>query len=192
VVARPSHNLPAHKHNEAGQHTVLYVGRLQQRKRVDSLIGACAALPNTAQTKLIIVGDGPAKEGLQKLACNIFPDTEFTGHKVGEELDTLFDQADLFVLPGTGGLAIQQAMAHGLPIIAAQGDGSQDDLVQPDNGWLIKSNDDAALQHILAQALADPKKLRSMGEKSFERVQREFNLENMVESFIKAINEVSV
>jgi glycosyltransferase involved in cell wall biosynthesis len=191
VVSRPNGQVRLRKEKEGSERTVLFVGRLQERKRVDALIRACAALPNTVQAKLLIVGDGPAKEDLQSLAREIFPNTEFTGHKIGEELSQLFDRADIFVLPGTGGLAIQQAMAQGLPIIAAQGDGSQADLVQPDNGWLIKPNDEHDLQQTLAQALADPKKLHSMGEKSFKRVQNEFNLENMVESFVNAINEVS-
>lgn len=171
--------------------TVLYVGRLQKRKHVDSLIKACATLPNAIQPKLQIVGDGQIKKGLQRLSRDIYPKTEFVGAQFGKELDRRFDQADLFVLPGSGGLAVQQAMAHGLPIIAAEGDGSQEDLVQPGNGWLVKPNDDKALQHTLAQALSDPERLRKMGEESFQRVQKDFNLENMVEAFVKAINEVT-
>ena len=190
VVQRLIGQPPTHEKKD-GQLTVLYVGRLQNRKRLDALIKACAALPKEIQPRLQIVGDGPIKEYLDKFAKTSYPKTVFTGARFGEKLDQLFDQADLFVLPGTGGLAIQQAMAHGLPIIAAEGDGSQEDLVQPGNGWLIKPNDDYALQQGLAQALSDPARLRKMGEKSLELVRKEFNLETMVEAFVKAINEVA-
>ena len=91
--------------------------------------------------RLIIVGDGPAKEQAKVQAAQDFPSAEFVGAKHGSELTDYYAQADLFVLPGTGGLAIQQAMANGLPVIVAQGDGTQDDLVRPRNGWLLPPND---------------------------------------------------
>jgi glycosyltransferase involved in cell wall biosynthesis len=170
---------------------VLYVGRLQARKRLDALMRACAALPAALQPNLVIVGGGPAYEELEKLARQLYPQTEFTGTLFGASLDERFNQADLFVLPGTGGLAVQQAMAHALPVIVAEGDGSQTDLVDSSNGWLIPPGDEVGLQTALAAALSDPAKLRKMGQASFQRVQSEFNLENMVAQFVAALNAVS-
>lgn len=169
---------------------VLYVGRLQARKRIDSLMAACAALPADAQPRLQIVGDGPSLADLRTVAARIYPQTEFAGQRFGAELDTFFDRADLFVLPGTGGLAVQQAMAHGLPVIVAEGDGSQEDMVRPGNGWLLPAGDDAALQAALADALSDLARLRKMGAVSFQLVQQTFNLENMADAFIDALNAV--
>lgn len=171
--------------------TVLYVGRLQGRKRLDALMRACAALSAPLQPNLVIVGEGDASDDLQQLARSTYPQTEFTGALFGASLDERFNQADLFVLPGTGGLAVQQAMAHALPVIVAEGDGSQADLVGTDNGCLISPGDDAALASALTEALSDPVRLRKMGTSSFKRVQNEFNLENMVAQFIEAINTVS-
>ncbi len=170
---------------------VLYVGRLQARKRIDSLLRACAALPSNLQPRLQIVGDGPALADLRTLAASIYPQTEFAGQRFGTELETYFHQADLFVLPGTGGLAVQQAMAHGLPVIVAEGDGSQEDMVRPGNGWLLPAGDDAALQVALADALSDMARLRKMGAVSFQLVQQTFNLENMADAFFDALNAVS-
>ncbi len=191
VVRRPN-NSPAQGANKKTSNlTLLYVGRLQNRKRLDSLIRACSLLPPDRQPNLQIIGDGPARADLKNLAASIYPRTEFTGGRFGEELDQFFDQADLFVLPGTGGLAIQQAMAHGLPVIAAEGDGSQEDMVRPENGWLIEPGSDKALETALSEALANPQRLQEMGKKSFELVQNKFNLENMVASFISAIHKVT-
>jgi glycosyltransferase involved in cell wall biosynthesis len=170
---------------------VLYVGRLQARKRLDALIRACASIPAGIQPELVIVGDGPAKADLQALAARIYPRTLFTGALFGADLDAQFDKADLFVLPGTGGLAVQQAMAHALPVIVAQSDGSQADLVRRGNGWLISPGDDDSLLATLTEALLDPARLRSMGAASFARVRDEFNLENMVAQFVDALNAVS-
>ena len=120
-----------------GRATILFIGRLQSRKRVDLLLQACAALPKELQPYLVIVGDGPACEEFERLATLVYPSAQFVGTKQGAELEPYFSEADLFVLPGTGGLAIQQAMAHGLPVIVAHGDGTQDDLVRSENGWQV-------------------------------------------------------
>lgn len=171
--------------------TVLYVGRLQARKRLDALILACANLPANLQPQLVIVGDGPERASLETLARQLYPSTQFRGALFGEQLDSVFDEADFFVLPGTGGLAVQQAMAHALPVMVAEGDGSQRDLVTPASGWRLPPSDDAALRSAIQNALSDPTALRSKGRESFRLVQEKFNLENMVAAFVDALNKVT-
>ncbi|MBN2548389.1 MAG: glycosyltransferase [Anaerolineales bacterium] len=170
---------------------VLFVGRLQQRKRIDNLLQACASLPAERQPRLWIVGDGPARQELEALAERLYPQAEFKGALYGVELEAYFTQADLFVLPGTGGLAVQQAMSRGLPVIAAEGDGTQDDLVRPANGWRIPANDWQALKLALQEALADPARLRRMGAESYRIVAEEANIEVMVAAFLRALKAVA-
>jgi glycosyltransferase involved in cell wall biosynthesis len=112
------------------------------------------------------------------------------GARWGEELEQIYAQTDLFVLPGTGGLAVQQAMSHGLPVIVARGDGTQEDLVAGGNGWLIPPDDTAALRRSLEEALSDVERLWSMGERSFKRVQERFNTDAMVQAFLAALHRV--
>ncbi len=173
-----------------GQVTVLFVGRLQIRKRVDLLIKACANLPEDLQPHLIIVGEGPGRDDFINLASNIYTSAEFAGEKHAAELEPYFARADLFVLPGTGGLAIQQAMAHGLPVIVARGDGTQDDLVRSENGWQVPPDDLPGLTSALQRALSDPARLRRMGEASYRIVAEEINVDTMVGAFIRALNSL--
>ncbi|HRN51633.1 MAG TPA: glycosyltransferase [Anaerolineales bacterium] len=189
VAPRPT--APPAPRPTSGPVTVLYVGRLQARKRLDVLLRACAKLPSALQPKLVLVGDGPARQQLEQLANQLYPNTEFTGHLHGEALAKQFARAELFVMPGTGGLAVQQAMAHGLAIIVGEGDGSQADLVDAENGWLLPPGDDDALSSALAHALQDRAALQRMGAASYQRVQDSHNLENMAAAFIDAINTVS-
>ena len=112
----------------------------------------------------------------------------FVGAKYGDDLIKYYSEADLFVLPGTGGLAVQEAMANGMPVIVAQGDGTQDDLVRPENGWLIPPDDLGALVSALKDASSDPDRLRKMGAKSFSIAKDEINIDTMAEKFIHAIN----
>ena len=167
---------------------VLFVGRLQPRKRVDLLVRACAALPAARQPELWIAGDGPARPDLQALAGSAYPPARFFGDQRGGDVERLFAGADLFVLPGTGGLAVQQAMSAGLPVIAAEADGTQADLVRPENGWCLPPGDFSALVGMLNEALGDIPRLRRMGAASYRIVAQEVNVEAMVDVFLKALD----
>jgi glycosyltransferase involved in cell wall biosynthesis len=185
-VARAPVSAPDRRAETVDRFTILFVGRLQARKRIDSLLKACAQLES--KPRLVIVGDGPERETLNALAQEIYPSAEFIGARHGVELKPYFAEGDLFVLPGTGGLAIQEAMSYGLPVIVARGDGTQDDLVRAENGWQIPPDDFDALVSTMKDALSDVARLRRMGEESYRIVKEEINLEQMVETFVTALN----
>ena len=191
MVSRPTQPAPFKPEEyKDGKACLLFVGRLQERKKLDVLLQACAGLPNQLKPKLVIVGDGPDRARLEELAASVYPETQFAGGKHGVELEPYFNKADLFLLPGTGGLAVQQAMAHALPVIVGQADGTQDELVRPENGWTLPDSDTATVTRTLADALADVKRLRRMGLASYRIVAEEVNIESMVETFAKAIKSV--
>lgn len=192
AAPRPQGPSPERPLAYTGQPVVLFVGRLQRRKRVDLLLRACAALPAEIRPRLRVVGDGPALAELQSLAEQVYPHAEFPGALQGAELSAHFLQADLFVLPGTGGLAVQQAMAHALPVIVAEGDGTQEALVRPENGWLVPPGSLQALTQALRAALSDAPTLRRMGQNSYRRVVDEVNLQAMTAVFMDVIRSVAV
>jgi len=189
VSAPPTFTIPSRPSTFKDQPYILFVGRFQARKRIDSLLRACAQLESNP--RLVIVGDGPERNQLELLAKQIYPRVEFIGAKHGAELKPYFMEADLFVLPGTGGLAIQEAMSYGLPVIVAQGDGTQDDLVRNENGWQIPPDDFEALLSTMKDALSDVARLRRMGEESYRIVKEEINIEKMVETFVWALNQLT-
>ena len=166
---------------------VLFVGRLQERKRVHFLLRACSA--QQLKPELLIVGDGPERRDLEQMAAKEYPEARFTGALYGEDLEDIFRQADLFVLPGTGGLAVQEAMAHGLPVIVAEADGSQRDLVGSENGWLVPPGDLNALTEALRNALDRRDRLPKMGAASRRVVSERVNIEIMTEIFLKTLNQ---
>jgi glycosyltransferase involved in cell wall biosynthesis len=191
AATRPTHSSIQRPERSENPPNLLYVGRLQARKRINLLINACANLPDGMKPGLVIVGDGPERGSLQNLAESIYPSTHFAGALYGQDLDPFYKAADIFVLPGTGGLAIQQAMGWSLPIIAAQGDGTQGDLVRKENGWQVPPGDQAALEDTLREAMSDLTRLRTMGLESYRIVSEEINLESMVTSFVTVLNSIS-
>jgi glycosyltransferase involved in cell wall biosynthesis len=164
---------------------MIFVGRLQARKRVDLLLKACAQLDPIPE--VVIVGDGPERAVLESLAKEIFPTANFLGALFDQQLQHALEQADLFVMPGTGGLAVQQAMSSGLPVIVAEGDGTQNDLVSGDNGWLISPGNLDALIAALRSALQVPELLEKMGAASFDLAVKRFNIHAMRDQFLKAL-----
>lgn len=164
---------------------IIFVGRLQARKRVDLLLKACAQLDSLPE--VVIIGEGPERAALMTLAEEVFPTAIFSGALFGQQLQHALEQADLFVLPGTGGLAVQQAMSSGLPVIVAEGDGTQKDMVSGDNGWLISPGDLDALLTALQSALQDPARLEKMGTASFNLAVKHFNIQSMRDQFLHAL-----
>ena len=187
VSHAPTSPLPTRPSTFGTQPNILFVGRLQTRKRINLLLRACAEIQNI---RLVIIGDGPERTTLEALAKEIYPSAEFIGAKHGAELKPYFAEADIFVLPGTGGLAIQEAMSYGLPVIVAQGDGTQDDLVRKENGWQIPSDNFDALVSTMKNALSDVARLRRMGEESYRIAKEEINIEKMVDAFVSALNSL--
>jgi glycosyltransferase involved in cell wall biosynthesis len=190
VAPKPEGEIPNRPLKISEHSTVIFVGRLQARKRIDNLLLACSKLPEHIQPRLWIIGDGPERAKLQELAASIYPAAEFCGTMRGAELESTFIKSDLFVLPGTGGLALQEAMSYGLPVIAAEGDGTQEDLVREGNGWLVAPGDILALGDALHEALSDTDRLRKMGEESFRIVKEEINIQEMTRTFIQALNSI--
>ncbi len=170
--------------------TVLFVGRLQARKQVHLLI-----MPVLLWTRKYNPGwklsvrdlSGKSWKNLQRI---FIPGLCFTVPNMVKNLDSIYRSADLFVLPGTGGLAVQQAMAFALPVIVAEADGTQADLVRETNGWLIQKGNEDALREALNTALSDTHRLRVMGMASYQIVQNEVNIEIMVKQFLAAIHSV--
>ena len=186
AVAPPPTRKPLHSPFNDRPARLIFVGRLQARKRVDLLLRACAEL-NPAPD-LVIVGDGPERGALESLAMQVFPDAQFIGSQFGKALQAELELADLFILPGTGGLAVQQAMAAGLPVIVAEGDGTQEDLVSDRNGWLVPPGDFAALVTTIRTALENPERLVERGDRSYNLTIERFNIEVMRDQFMHALS----
>lgn len=141
--------------------TLLFVGRLEQEKHVDELLAAFARVPRTLDARLEVVGMGSLRPGLeaQARALGLETSVRFLGAVDDDALLAAYGRADLFVMPGTAELqsiATLEAMATGLPVVAADAM-ALPHLVRPDvNGRLYVPGDVDALAGDLAELLANP------------------------------------
>lgn len=163
-----------------GQYTYLiFVGSLVSNKNIESLAGMMRMLGE--KYYLIIVGDGkPAYR--QKLEQE-FSDVNhiFVGYKKADQLAPYYRLASFSVLPGLGGLSINQSMAFGVPVICRSADGAEKDLVKDDLTGYIYEDVDDAVSFIRSKTAADWK---IMGEKAEELLYSEHSVESMMEKFI--------
>ena len=149
---------PADKpENWIGKPHILFVGRLQARKRLDLLFKACALLPEETQPEITIVGDGPDREQIEKAAQTYLSRSDFYWFKNRKRIRPLtFKKLIFLCCREPVALAVQQAMSFGLPVIVAAGDGTQSQLVRPENGWIVTPDNLEDLTKTLQTALSDP------------------------------------
>ena len=183
------------KHHGIGaRKVVLYVGSLSRGKRVDRLIRAFGAIvPAVGDSLLLIVGDGPERRSLETLAADCMADgmCEFAGEVIGG-VDAYFEAADVFVMPGLGGLAVSEALAHGLPVICARGDGCEVDLVRNGvTGYRLGSDHDEDVIVFLAarmrDVLVDDEARAQMSESARRLIATEYSFDSYVRSVVSSI-----
>lgn len=143
-----------------GNLTLLYIGRLEQRKGVAHLLRAVARLQREMSgVRLEIGGAGPERQALERLADDLgLRDVRFHGYVPPEELPGLFHRADLFCAPATHaesfGIVLLEAMAAGLPIVAAANAGYAEVLADHPGNLLVPPGDDRTLAGALASLAA--------------------------------------
>jgi glycosyltransferase involved in cell wall biosynthesis len=165
---------------------VLFVGAILREKRIDLLLSAFKVMKRK-DVALLIVGDGPYMNSLMN-QCDGNPNIVFTG-RVIKGVDLYFNCADIFVLPGTGGLAINEAMAHGLPVISGYADGSADDLVvHGENGYRIKDGSSIEIAKYLSMLLDNEDLRTQFGKESSLIIKNKYSFDKFVnkiyESFL--------
>lgn len=150
-----------------GRHgpTVLTVARLAAEKDVATLLRAVAGL----DAELVVVGDGPEAVALREGAP---ANTRFAGRAARDELPRWYANADVFALTSrseTWGMALSEAAAAGLPLVATEAAGAAWDLIDEGvNGYRVPVGDVAAVREALATALADREWRERAGRRSRE------------------------
>ncbi|MGV9309256.1 glycosyltransferase [Nonomuraea sp. NPDC003727] len=138
--------------------TVLFVGRLDEEKRLDELVRALPYVLNETDAQVALVGKGNQRAELERLAGRIGVGDRvfFLGFVPDETMPQVFAAADVFAMPGVAELqsiATLEAMASGLPVVAANAM-ALPHLVE-DNGYLFEPGDVMELAGHLTALLAD-------------------------------------
>lgn len=120
---------------EPDKKLLVFVGRVAPEKELERLL---PLMKTRKDVSLAIVGDGPDRNRLIKLFAGT--PTVFTGYLHGEALSQAYASADAFIFPSvseTLGLVILEAMASGLPVIAARSGPTLEQVREGENGFLF-------------------------------------------------------
>jgi glycosyltransferase involved in cell wall biosynthesis len=152
---------------------ILSVNRLSHEKRIDVLIDAAAKLHE--QAHIVITSTGPAEAELraQVGALNLQDRVTFPGFVSDEDLISLYRLADIFTIPSEAdlqSLATMEAMAVGLPVVAARAYALPELVHHEENGFLFSPGNSDEMAHYLDILLRDSQIRKSMGARSLEIV----------------------
>lgn len=153
---------------------LISVGRLAPEKNWETLLRAFAKVyPEHQDLRLVLIGDGPAKENLQSLAAElgIAERITFTGSLPFDEVPAYLKAADVFSFASiteTQGLVTMEAMAAGLPVVSVDGSGTHDIVEHGKQGFLVE-NDADALAKGIQDLLADPRQMKRFSNNALKK-----------------------
>lgn len=180
VVLPGIHDRPAGPPPSQREHTVLVVQRLEEEKATDVAVRAFAASGLAGLGwRLVVAGDGSQREELKSLAARlgITAATDFLGHR--GDVDELMTQHGMLLAPcpveGLG-LSVVEAMASGLPVVAAAAGGHLETAGAVPGAALFTPDDDEQAAGLLADLAADPARRDRLGHDLRERQQQLFSV----------------
>ena len=174
----------------ADHRVVLFAGKFEDKKRPLDLLRAFLDA-KLERTSLLYVGSGPQEAELRAAAAEK-PDVFFAPFRNQSQMPVAYAACDVFVLPSYGpaetwGLAVNEAMCMGRPVIVSDHVGCARDLVLPgETGLIFPAGDVAALRQALQSAFSDPGRLTSWGERANAYI-RSFSYENSTAGLLAAL-----
>jgi len=177
---------------DGGMRWLLTVARLEPHKGVDTVIEALPAiLARAPDVGYAVAGSGPERERLEQLArrAGVADRVRFLG-EVGEaDLPALYNVASLYVgasrraerLGVEGfGIALVEASACGLPVVAGNSGGVPDAVRDGETGFLVAPEDAAAVSETVSRVLGDAVLARRVGAAGRRAVEQHFNWDRVV------------
>lgn len=176
------------------EHYILFVGTLERRKNIATLIRAFAQARRIAEFdhKLVLVGQrGWLYQDIFRAIENLGlqQDVIILDHVPDEDLAELYARADLFVylsLYEGFGLPVLEAMACGAPVLVSNSSALPE--VVGDAGVLVSPNDVNAVAHEIARLIADPVECEFMRERGLVRAQF-FSPQNFIQSTLEVYRD---
>ena len=171
------------------------IGRLVPVKNYPMLVRAAQlVIKELPQAHLVFIGDGPQRAQLEQLAqaCGIAANVTILSWR--KDVAKIYQALDVFVLSSVSeGMSnsILEAMASRTAVVATRVGGNSELVVHNETGFLVPSQDHAAMANVLLALLQNPRRCRQLGEAGRQRAEEYFSLEVMVRNYERMYLEVA-
>lgn len=182
---------------------VLYVGRFDRRKGIETLVRAVGQSQLKDQNLKLIIGggsrpgqsDGAERERIEGIVneLGLQDITMFPGRLGVDNLHLYYAAADVSVVPShyePFGLVAIEAMASGTPVVASDVGGLQFTVIPEITGLLAPAKDDAAFAKAIDRILADPNWRDQLGQAGRDRVEKMFSWDGVAAQLGKVYQQV--
>lgn len=176
------------EHGWQDETVLISVGRLAEEKNWPVLLEAAQQLFAQHQAvRLVLLGDGPARPELEKLAetLGITPRVTFMGNVPFADIPRYLKAADIFCFASTTetqGLVTLEAMAAGLPVVAVDAPGTSD-IVTDEVDGLLTENSSTAVAEAIARVVADSTLYQQLKQGAAEKVPQ-FDADRLAQKLI--------
>ena len=173
---------------------ILFVGKLTAAKKIELLLYALKELidGDCGDVTLVLLGDGPVRANLEALSYDlgVSDHVRFEGVVIDGK-EKYFRAATVAVMPGSGGLFINDCMASGLPIILSYSDGTHFDLIEDKvTGVLFERDNEKDLAKKISMLLADEMLRNRIASQAMRLILDKYTIDRMAENFNQALMEL--
>jgi glycosyltransferase involved in cell wall biosynthesis len=173
---------------------LLYVGRLDKEKRIDSILRALTDILRVTGVHFVVAGIGQEKQRLEELTekLGIQNAVTFTGFVPDKDLQNIYRIADLFVIAGIAELqsiATMEAMASGLPVVAVNAMALPELVHDGENGYLFSDGDSQMIAEKVIAILTNQPMRAQMSKKSLELI-KDHDINKIVEKYESIYDEI--
>jgi glycosyltransferase involved in cell wall biosynthesis len=166
------------------------MGRLDRQKGFDVLIDALAVLPGVSG---VIAGEGPERDALLRRARERSVADRFAILPWQDEIGPFLRSLDVFALPSRYEglpLGLLEAMAAGVPVVAASVGAVGEAVVPEENGLLVPPDDSAALADAIRRLANDGEARERLGDRARETWRARFTAERMQQSYVDLFEQL--
>jgi glycosyltransferase involved in cell wall biosynthesis len=174
---------------------ILFVGRVATEKSIDKIIKALGIIKKhgISKTKLLIVGNGPARDELTHLvqALGVEEEVIFCGEVNYEEIRYYYKIADVFTMASTSesfGIVTIEALASGIPVLAVRAPGAVDILTDGVDGLLTEDNIEK-FANSLEKLIREPRLREKLSEGAL-RTSQQYSIDVISDRMLNLYREI--